>query len=88
MFVEIFDPQGMQGLYSLQFSKNFPLLKNGGHFDFSNFCQKWQNTNLLLSPYPCEIERFRQNFRPTGYLSIVFLTIFKKSSPPQKWRPF
>ena len=24
--------------------------QNGGHFEFSNFCQKWQNTNLLLSP--------------------------------------
>ena len=33
-----------------KFSKNFPLPKNGGHFEFSNFCQKWQNTNLLLSP--------------------------------------
>ena len=32
------------------FSKKFPLPKNGGHFEFSNFCQKWQNTNLLLSP--------------------------------------
>ena len=27
-------------MYSLQFSKNFPLPKNGGHFEFSNFCQK------------------------------------------------
>ena len=32
------------------FQKNFPLPKNGGHFEFSNFCQKWQNINLLLSP--------------------------------------
>ena len=32
------------------FQKKFPLLKNGGHFEFSNFSQKWQNTNLLLSP--------------------------------------
>ena len=31
-----------------RFSKKFPLPKNGGHFEFSNFCQKWQNTNLLL----------------------------------------
>ena len=75
-------------MQSLQFSKNFPLPKNGGHFEFSNFCQKWQNINLLLSPWPCEIERFRQNFRPTGYLSIVLLVIFKKFSSPQKWRPF
>ena len=35
---------------TLQFSKNFPLPKNGGHFEFSNFWQKWQNTKLLLSP--------------------------------------
>ena len=31
------------------FQKIF-LPKNGGHFEFSNFCQKWKNTNLLLSP--------------------------------------
>ena len=35
---------------TLQFSKKFPLPKNGGHFVFSDFCQKWQNTKLLLSP--------------------------------------
>ena len=75
-------------MYSFQFSKNFPLPKNGGHFEFSNFCQKWQNTKLLLSPLPCEIERFRHNFRPTGYLRKVLFAIFKKISPPQKWRPF
>ena len=27
-------------MYSCQFSKNFPLPKNGGHFEFSNFYQK------------------------------------------------
>ena len=75
-------------MYSFQFSKNFPLPKNGGHFEFSNFCQKWQNTKLLLSPLLCEIERFRRNFRPTGYLTKVLFAIFKKISPPQKWRPF
>ena len=32
------------------FQKKFPLPKNGGHFEFSNFSQKWQNMNLLLSP--------------------------------------
>ena len=35
-------------MYSWQFSKNFPLPTNGGHFEFSNFCLKWKNTNLLL----------------------------------------
>ena len=32
------------------FQKKIPLPKNGGHFEFSNFCQKLKNTNLLLSP--------------------------------------
>ena len=48
----------------------------------------WQNTNFLLSPEPCEIERFHRKFQPIGYLSIILLAIFKKFSPPQKWRPF
>ena len=55
-------------MYSWQFSKKFPRPKNGSLFEFSNFCLKWQNTKLLLSPKPCEIERFRRNFRPTGYV--------------------
>ena len=29
-------------MYSWEFSKNFPLPKNGGHFVFSNFCQKME----------------------------------------------
>ena len=44
--------------------------------------------NGKISLKPCEIERFRRNFRPTGYLRNVLLAIFKKFSPPQKWRPF
>ena len=70
-------------MYSWPFSKNFHLTKNGGHFEFSNFCQKWQNTNLLLSPQPCEIERFRQNFQPAGYLRNVLLAILKNFPFPK-----
>ena len=33
-------------MYSLQFSKNFPLLKNGGHFEFSKFCPKMAKHNF------------------------------------------
>ena len=32
------------------FLKKFPLPTYGSHFDFSNFCQKWEKKNLLLSP--------------------------------------
>ena len=70
-------------MYSWQFSKNFPLPKNGGHFEFSNFCQKRQNTKFLLSPEPCKIERFRQNIRPTEYLRNVLLQ-FSKNFPLPK----
>ena len=35
-----------------------------------------------------KIERFRQNFRPTGDLRNAIFAIFQKFSPPQKWRPF
>ena len=45
-----FRPTGYPSNVLLAISKDFPLLKNGGHFKFSNFCQKWQNTKLLLSP--------------------------------------
>ena len=30
--------------------KKIPFPTYGGHFGFSIFCQKWKNTNLLLSP--------------------------------------
>ena len=32
-----------------QFSKHFSLPKNGGHFEFSNFCQKWKNKFASIS---------------------------------------
>ena len=63
--------------------KKFPLPKNGGHFDFRIFAKNGRKHKIL-----CEIERFRRNFRPTGYLRNVLLAIFKKFSPPQKWQPF
>ena len=46
-FVEIFDPQGIRAMYSWQFQKLFPSPKMAA---ILNFCQKWQNTKLLLSP--------------------------------------
>ena len=63
------------------FQKKKFLPKNGGHFEFSNICQKWKNTNLLVS---LTKERFRRNFRPTGYLSKLLFAIFEKISSPEK----
>ena len=72
-------------MYSWQFSKKFPLPKNGSHFVFSNFCQKMEKHKFATISLT---KRFRRNFRPTGYLRNVLLAIFKKISPPQKWQPF
>ena len=63
------------------FQKHFTLPNNGGHFKFLNFCQKWKNTNLLLSSKPCEIEQFCRNFLPTGYLSKLLCNFQKKKIP-------
>ena len=68
--------------------KKFCLAEYGGHFEFSNFSQKLQNTKMPLSRKPCEIERFRQNFWPRGYLCGVSTPIFKKILSRQIWRPF
>ena len=64
------------------------ICKNGGHFEFSNFSNKCENTKLLLSPQPLEIERFRRNFRPPGYLSIIFYPLlgnFSKTAAIFNW---
>ena len=45
-----FRPPGYLRNVLLAIFKKFSLPQNGGHFEFSNFCQKWQNTNLLVSP--------------------------------------
>ena len=126
-------------MQSLQFSKYFPLPKNGGHFEFlpkmakhkfasisltvrdraisskfsthrvSKECNICNFQKIFPSPkmaailnfrifakngktqicfYLLNRARFRRNFRPTGYLRNVIFAIFKKISPPQKWRPF
>ena len=38
--MEIFNPQGISAIYSCQFSKDFPLPKNNGHFEFSPKMEK------------------------------------------------
>ena len=62
------------------FQKIFPSPKMAA---ILNFCQKWQNTKLLLSPKLCEIERFRRNIQPTEYLRNVLLQFSKKFPLPK-----
>ena len=47
--IEIFDPQGILVNYSLQFSKNFTLFKNGGPFEFLPKMQKHKFASISLT---------------------------------------
>ena len=53
-----------------------------------NFLQKLQNAKMLISRKPYYIERFQQNFWPTGYLCRVAIPVFKKKISRQKWQQF
>ena len=71
------------------FQKNFPLPKNGGHFEFSNFCQemaKHKFASISLTVRDRAISSKFSSHRVS--LRNVLLAIFKKFSSPQKWRPF
>ena len=57
--------------------------------EFLNCCEKCKKHKCaFISLTKGDIERFRWNFRPTGYLRNIIFAIFKKISTPQKWRPF
>ena len=44
------------------FQKKFILPKMAAILNFRIFAQKLQNTKMLISRKPCNIERFRRNF--------------------------
>ena len=50
------------------FQKKICPTKNGGHFEFSKFSWKLQNTKVLVSRKLCQIERIWQNFWSPGHL--------------------
>ena len=55
----MFDPQEDHCGGTIPIFKKFCLAKNGGHFEFS---QKLQNTKMLISQKPYEVENFKENF--------------------------
>ena len=69
-------------MYFCQFSKNFTLPKNGGHFEFSNFCQKLKNTNFLLSK-KCTLGNFQKIFLSPKMAAILNFRIFAKNGKRQ-----
>ena len=62
------------------FQKKFLSPKMAAILNFQIFAtnEKKKPTNLLLSPLPCEMERFHWNFPPTGYLSNLVLPILSQ----------
>ena len=66
-FDKIFDQRDTSCEYLTQFSKIFLPPKMAAILNFSNFLQKPQNTKMLVSRKPCQIERFWQIFLCTGY---------------------
>ena len=70
------------------FQKISPLPKNGGHFEFSNFLPKMAKHEFPSISLTVRDRAISSKFSAHRYLSNVLLVIFKKFSPPQKWRPF
>ena len=70
-----------------KFQKIFVFRKMAAILNFRIF---GKNTKLLISPKQWEIERFRQNFRPQGYLSKILWPRYslKKCLSFEKRRPF
>ena len=75
-------------MYSLQFSKNFPLPKNGGHFEFSNFLAKMAKHEFPSISLTVWDRAILSKFSTHRVSEQCPLGNFKKFSPPQKWRPF
>ena len=76
-------------MYSWQFSIKFPLSKNGGHFVFSNFCQKMEKHKFATISLTVRDRAISLKFSThRASLRNVLLVIFQKISSPQKWRPF
>ena len=51
-------------MYSWQFKKNFPLPKNGGHFEFSNFLPKIEKQKF--ASISLTVQDFVEMFDPTN----------------------
>ena len=69
----------------MEFSKKFALPKNGGDFVFLEKMAKHKIVSISLTVRDRAIS---SQFSTIGYLRKVLFAIFKKISPPQKWRPF
>ena len=77
-------------MYPWQFQKKKKkfLPKNGGHFEFSNICQKWKNTNLLVSLTVRERAVSMKLLTHKVSRQTTFCNFWKNFLSPKKLRPF
>ena len=71
-------------MYSCQFSKNFPLTKNGGHFEFSNFCQKMEKHKFASISLTMRDRAFLLKFSTPRISNKCTLGNFQKIFPSPK----
>ena len=69
------------------FQKNFPSPKMAAILYFCIFGRNGK-TQIVSISLTVRDRAISSQFRPIGYLRKVLFAIFKKISPPQKWRPF
>ena len=70
------------------FQKNFPFLKNGGHFEFSNFLPKMAKQEFPSISLTVRDRAISSKFSTHRVSQQCTLANFQKISPPQKWQPF
>ena len=66
------------------FQKNFPLPKNGGHFEFPNFCQKWLKHKFASISLTVRDKAISSKFSSHRESTNVLFAIFKKIFPSPK----
>ena len=68
-------------MYSCQFSKIFPLPKNGDHFEFSNFCQKCLKHKFACISLPVRDRTISSKFWTHWVSKECTLANFQKNFP-------
>ena len=71
-------------MHSLQFSKNFPLSTYGGHFEFSNFCQKMEKHKIASISLTVRDRAISSKFSTHRVSKECALSNFQKIFPSPK----
>ena len=66
------------------FQKKFPLPKNGGHLEFSNFCQKWKKQKIAFISLTVRDRAISSKFSTHRVSKECTLVNFQKIFPSPK----